>query len=538
MSAVAGLNTLWRLACHPAATRFARALAHPGEFQRARLMQLLRENSATAFGRQNGFSALRDADAFRANVPVQDWTAVAPWVERVRAGEHHVLTRERVTRLVPTAGSSGGAKLIPWTAGLAREFQAGIAPWVVDLPAQHPASANGPAYWSVSPLNANAGADSAIPVGFDDDSAYVGNLLQPLVAATLAVPSCLRFIADPASFRYATLRCLLATRTLALISVWHPSFLDLLLEAAPGFRDQLLVDIARGGITPPRPLPPPVHTGMKRWLRADPVRAEELRQRDWRQPRELWPQLAVVSCWGDGAAAPACAALQRRLAGIAVQPKGLLASEGVVTIPHGGRHVLAVTSHVHEFIDDSGRVHWADDLQDGHSYEVLLTTAGGLYRYRLGDRVRVTGFAGRTPCLRFLGRGNRVVDQCGEKLDEAFVAECLAGVVGPAAAFALLAPDPRAGCAAYTLYLAGEAGHDLLARLDDALGANPHYLLARRLGQLAPPRLFRVTGDAHERYAAHVAATATCLGAVKPVALHHHNGWSERFAGHYHLEDA
>ena len=177
--------------------------------------------------------------------------------------------------------------------------------------------------------------------------------------------------------------------------------------------------------------------------------------------------------------------------------------------------------------------HWADELENGASYEVALTTAGGLYRYRLGDRVRVTGFMDRTPCLRFLGRGDRVVDLCGEKLDEAFVAECLAQVVGRSVPLAFLAPDSHNGIQAYTLYFSGEVMPGLMSRLEATLSTNPHYRLARRLGQLGKPRLFQIFGDAERVYVNHLAATTMCLGAIKPTALHHLPGWSQRFAGSY-----
>lgn len=533
MSRSAVLNRLWTRACRPAARRFERLLGDPGGHQRRRLMELVRANAGTAFGRAHGFSLLAGVEQLRASVPLQRYEDMAPWIARISAGEQRVLTRERVTRLIPTGGSSGGAKLIPWTAGLGREFSAALAPWVVDLQRRHPGTAAGPAYWSVSPAAVLDRAEGALPIGFADDSAYLGRWLRPLVSALFAAPAGLRMVADLASFRYATLRCLLARRDLALVSVWHPSFFSLLLDAAPEWREQLLHDIATGGVSAPGTIPQPVRAGLRPWLAADPRRAAELRAADWSLAHELWPRLSLVSCWGDGPAATACTALTRRLAGIAVQPKGLLATEGVVTIPVDGAAVLAVDSHVYEFIAADGRVCWADELEDGGVYEVAITTAGGLWRYRLGDRVRVVGFAQRTPCLRFLGRGDRVVDLCGEKLDESFVAACLERVVG-GAGFAMLAPDPRATAAGYTLFCDGDAAgsRPLLARLEDELVVNPHYRLARHLGQLAPLRLFRVSSGAVDVFLSR-RAEGTCLGAVKPASLHPDSGWSRVLPGAY-----
>ncbi len=361
---------------------------------------------------------------------------MAPWVERIRRGERHVLGAEAVKRLLPTGGSSGGAKLIPWTAGLAGEFAAVLAPWIADLQRRHPAVLGGPAYWSVSPRIPELDGGE-LPVGFGDDSAYLGGVCAALVRPLQAAPAALRGFAEVEDFRYATMRCLLARPQLRLISVWHPTFLGLLLDAARRHRGRLLRDLARGGID--LAVPPSLQRALAPWLNAQPRRADELAAVSWDDARQLWPHLAVVSCWADGAAAVPAAALSRQLGGAALQAKGLLATEGAVSIPWGGGTVAAVTGPVLEFLAADGTPHWLDELSDGATYAVAMTTAGGLWRYRIGDLVRVEGFVQRTPCLRFLGRSAAAVDLVGEKLDEAFVAACLAEVA-PQAGFALLAP--------------------------------------------------------------------------------------------------
>ncbi|KAL1207051.1 Indole-3-acetic acid-amido synthetase GH3.15 [Cardamine amara subsp. amara] len=44
------------------------------------------------------------------------------------------------------------------------------------------------------------------------------------------------------------------------------------------------------------------------------------------------------------------------------------------------------------------------DVKVGHDYELLVTTFSGLYRYRLGDILRVTGFHNNAPQFHFVGR--------------------------------------------------------------------------------------------------------------------------------------
>src|SRR5207253_3840795 len=107
--------------------------------------------------------------------------------------------------------------------------------WIIDLLRQHPQAAMGPAYWSVTPvLRAAEKEKSAIPIGFEADTAYLGGAQQKLVDSVMAVPAALQHAPSLETFRYATLLALLRCRDLRLISVWHPSFLSLLLDALSG----------------------------------------------------------------------------------------------------------------------------------------------------------------------------------------------------------------------------------------------------------------------------------------------------------------
>src|SRR5438874_1367669 len=169
-----------------------------------------------------------------------------------------------------------------------------------------------------------------------------------------------------------------------------------------------------------------------------------------------------------------------RLPGARLQAKGLLATEAFVSIPFAGAHPLAVRSHFFEFLDDQGTICLADELLVGRRYSIVVTTGGGLWRYRLGDRVEVDQLVRRTPSVRFVGRDDRVVDHFGEKLSDGFVARAISETLAYAkvhARFSMLAPESIDDEFRYTLFLQSPqpVPRDLSARLDNALRANPHY---------------------------------------------------------------
>lgn len=499
-------NSAWLAVSASAHRRFQRALGDPDAAQARVLRANLARNAASAYGRAHDFSRLASYADFARRVPVVTPDELAPWIDRIRAGEPAVLTNEPVTRLLPTSGTTAGRKLIPFTASLQHEFNAAIGPWIADLGRQYPAIRFGPGYWSVTPLSAGAADErSAVPIGFDDDSRYLGGLRARLIDRLMAVPSSVRHIADVGEFRHTVLRHLLRQRDLRLISVWHPSFLTLLLDTLVARWDDLLRDLG------------------------DTRRIRELHAADPRKPESLWPHLRVVSCWADGHATGAAAELQQRIPGVAMQPKGLLATEAFITLPFAGAHPLALNSHFLEFRDEGGVIHTAGALRIGETYEVIVTTGGGLYRYALGDRVEVTQRLQRTPCLRFLGRVQGS-DLCGEKLSEAFVAGTLAGL-GIRARFALLAPERTDTAWRYTLFLEpGNPLPELAHRLDVALSANPHYALCRRLGQLAAPAVTAIHGEGYAIFVAAETARGKRLGDLKPIALSARTDWALHFA--------
>lgn len=543
-------NALWLASCLPAARRFAAATRAVEATQASVLMATVRANATTEFGRRHGFDAVDSPAAFQARVPLSTYDDYAEDMARIADGVPNVLTAAPVKLLEPTSGSAAAAKLIPYTAPLQQEFQRAIAPWVAATLGRRPALLRGTAYWSVSPLVQRAAHTAGgIPIGFDEDSAYLGGRGQRLVDAVMAVPPLVKQIRDMESFRYVTLLFLVRSAPLTLVSVWNPTFLTLLVEPLTGWLPRIIDDIAAGTLTPPNPLPPDVDAAFRTYLRPDPARAQAVRRAldaavdapDLHT--RLWPRLGLLSCWADANAAPFAAQLAALFPQAALQPKGLIATEGFVSLPLPGRDgaAPALCSHFLEFLPvdapaDPPRL--AHTLDHGARYAVVITTGGGLYRYRLGDVVEVVGKAGTLPFLRFVGRADAVVDWFGEKLHEAEARRSLATAwerTGGVAAFSLLACAPELTPPRYVLYVESAASDDTLraaaAVVEDALCANFHYAYCRKLGQLGAVTVFRIAGNGARAYVDGCVARGQRAGDVKPALLSRHGDWAAHFAG-------
>jgi hypothetical protein len=450
-----GMNPVaseWLRLQMPEHERFQSACAQPERVQLARLKAIVGANAGTAFGQAHDFSGIRTPEDFADRVPVGDHaTNVQPWLERMDSPNDGQLTKQPVRFFEQTSGTTGAAKLIPFTTALRSEISRAVAAWMGGLNLESPGAFAGPAYWAISPpLMKSHPPVAGVPVGHLEDTAYFPPKGARALSDWLVMDQAVQ--AETADAFYGhTLDRLLASRDLAFVSVWSPTFF---LNLDRCIRERLGHDFT--------------------WS-------------------DLWPGLALLSCWTDAQSGQWMDEVAERLGpGVKVQGKGLMATEGVTSVPYpDGSPVLAVRSHFYEFIDqETGTVRLAHELATGSRHEVVLTTGGGLYRYLTGDLVEVTGHLDRAPRLRFVGRTGRSVDLVGEKLSEPQVIKALAGTRG----FLV----PRTKPSGYLLCVedAGPQaeGDALAARTEAALSANPYYAQACRLGQLSPLALHRLPG--------------------------------------------
>jgi hypothetical protein len=544
------LNSAWMLWCSRENVAFRRATRRVAHTQASVLVQILKKNETSLFGRTHGFASVKSIRDYQRQVPLSVYDDYAEPIRLVASGEAGVLTCERVDVLQPTSGTSGGEKLIPCTAALRRQFQHAVAAWIGDLYRRRPAVREGRAYWSVSPAFGSPRRTSGgIPIGFDD-TAYLGAMERWAMRRLLVVPPELARADDMQGFVYCSLLCLLRCEDLALVSIWSPTFLPALLAPLERWQEQLIFDVGNGTLTPPGPVDSALARALRRRL-ADKRRASRLAsilRSSLSLPeklRQIWPRLAVISCWADAAAALASTELRALFPAVEIQGKGLLATEGCVSFPLIGRAapVLAIRSHFFEFQEADGTdCRLAHELEERKRYRVILTTGGGLYRYQLRDEVEVAGFENQCPLLRFVGKADRVSDLVGEKLAEPHVRSVLDRLVGSlrlVPRFALVAAVAGRP-ARYRLFLqlGAEDMHTegitrLAAGLNSGLSENPYYRHALRVGQLAPADVHVLSSSAESAwriYERRCLANGQRAGNIKPVALDLWTGWSEAFA--------
>lgn len=429
------------------------------------LESMLARNAHTDY--LSRYGSPRDQQSFRSTVPIATYSDLIPHLDSIRGGRGDVLFAGHPVAFERTGGTSGAAKLIPYSMAGLDDFRRALLPWFVESARNYEVS--GRVYLSLSPATRSEERIGEVPVGLPD-GAYIGASAAALIQELTAVPFEVAGITDVDLWRADTLRYLQSATDLELISCWSPTFLLRLLDELP-------------------------------------------------DPTSMWPRLKLVSCWASGSSVPFAAELAQRLPHAHLQPKGLLATEGVVTVPDDHDRPILTPHGFFEF-EREERLFLADELEAGSIYAVIATTASGLYRYRTGDLVRCAGHQeeGR-PILEFAGRGGLASDLVGEKLTEPFVADCLGAVPG----FRMLIPAP--GGNGYVL-AADSSAHVDVQQVEQRLCRNPQYAFARRLGQLQPVRLAEFH-QLFDRYADIQLQRGIRLGDIKPVALRNELSWLE-----------
>mgnify|MGYP005841731369 CR=1 FL=1 len=495
-----------------ASDRFRKRCQQASMVQAEQLNAILEQARPAPFAQAMGLGSVDGIQGFQQCCPIQDYEGFRPWVEEMLRDGVNRLTADAVVAFEETSGSRSAAKAIPITARGLEAIQRALFPWIDDLYHHYPEITQGCCYWAISPAGrSERTTEGGHPVGMPDDTRYFGTELARAFGGLSAVSQHIACTDDIDQWRIQALAQLIEARDLSFMSIWSPRFITALLdycETEAGRVRENVVSIER-------------RRAFDRALVQGRLQADL-----------LWPQLALISSWTGASAAHHVAELQSRFPQAAIQGKGLMATEGVITIPMADlpAPVLAIESGFYEFLDDQGKCRLCHELEVGGEYQVLMSTYGGLFRYMIGDRVRVIGYEGEAPLLRLLGRGTVTSDLCGEKLTEAFIQEQLNGHAG----FALLVPVPQK-TPHYRLYLdPAEASPDearAWARsLEARLCANPQYAYARRLGQLDPVRAWFLPqgNQRHEREL--VVANRTRLSVIKLPVLAPEADWIQRFS--------
>jgi hypothetical protein len=201
-------------------------------------------------------------------------------------------------------------------------------------------------------------------------------------------------------------------------------------------RDIRLGDISYESVV----LEPEVKQSLLQQLQPDSARADQLVQIfeegfEGIVPR-IWPNLQYVRCLAGGTFSIYADKCQPYLGSVPIYSAAHGASEGLIGLnlwpgEHIARFLPVPQERYTEFIPvaetNSANPSTLEltELVDGESYEMVITSFDGLYRYRLGDIIKVVGHYGELPVYEIVGRAGTLLDISGERTTEEMVCSSL-----------------------------------------------------------------------------------------------------------------
>jgi hypothetical protein len=489
-------------------TRWESLTAKPAEVQNQRLLDIVGGNRGTCFGRDHHFDTVRSLGEYRRQVAINDYERLRPYVERAQNGEARVLTADPVLMFLLTSGSTGQPKLIPVTETTRRNHRQLTRFWYYRALVDHPDLFSGQLLGVVSPAVEGRTA-GGIPFGAASGLIYQSS--PSWIQHAYAAPSEIAEVKDFEAKYYLTMRLSLE-RDITFFGTPNPSTILKLVESANRAKDEIIKDIRDGAISSRCNLPPDIRASLAGRLGKNPDRArrlESLIKNDGTlRPKEYWPRLQLIGCWKGGTVGVRLNEFARWFGkSTPVRDLGYMASEAQMTLPisdSGSAGILAVNENFYEFIPESEigspspTLLTCAELEEGSSYYLILTTAGGLYRYDINDVVRVVGFFNRTPLIEFVRKGRDVTNITGEKLHVNQVIQAMAqaqSVAGIAVQHFRACADVERSLYVFSVELDGimpakEQLSRLLQELDSCLrGLNVEYAQKRDSRRLAAPVL-------------------------------------------------
>ena len=406
--------------------RWQQLTDNPRAAQTQLLLQIVRRNRSTAFGLDHNFAAIKSVADYRKQVPLGDYERIRPYIDRAKLGERAVLTAEPIQMFTMTSGSTGEPKLIPVTDSTRASHSKLTKLWYSRAFRDHPRCGDGKVFGLVG---AAVEGRTAGGIPFGAASGLIYRSSPRWIRRTHALPYEIAEIKDFEAKYYVAMRFALE-QDITFLGTPNPSTILRLVGSADRYRDDIVRDIHDGALSSRFEVANEIRAALAPEMSPNRGRARELetviKKQERLRPVDYWPHLQLIGCWKGGSVGVRLKELETWFgAGMPTRDLGYMASEAQMSLPiadAGCAGILAIDANFFEFIPEpeidspNPAAVTCDELEVGGVYYVILTTAGGLYRYDINDLIRVSGFHRRTPLIEFLRKGRDVTNITGEKL--------------------------------------------------------------------------------------------------------------------------
>lgn len=395
------------------------------------LFDWLDENRDTEFGRRYGFEEIGSVREYQKKVPLSTYEDYARDIERMIAGEKNILTACSAVYFCISSGTVCDEKYIPLT-----EY---------DLEA-HYIFMYGAVFGQIREYYKNLPESKIFGKIFQTGEfakTYMPNGIMNGIrsgciyqwldregkfdASDYCVPKEILFPDTLEDLLYVKVRFALAERELTAI---HSVFINRVagvIEYILHNWELLLHDMEYGTISVSLSADQRAYLAAR--LQPDPGRAKELRKipcEDLQKGiiKKIWKNIKYILAIGGDSFYYYTKKMKEYADGVPIHYFIYAASEGVFGLAQNvgvsDQYILLPESVFFEFIPEGNdrTPVLMGEVETGRKYELVITNRSGLYRYRMGDVVKVIGLHGKAPVVKFCYRRNQVINIAGEKSNQ------------------------------------------------------------------------------------------------------------------------
>ena len=389
------------------------------------LMQILSENKDTEYGKKYDFSAISSADVYQEKVPVSTYEDYSRYVDRIRKGEKNLITSYDIYGIIKTSGSTQVSKFFPMTNESLRRYSDAMDRFMQSILEKRSEKRLMLAFFHTDVNKDRSALDVSIVTTAYYRYLYENDLID---MSKIAGGKELTFFEKECDYMYAKLW--IAFATTEIVSIESIFLYDVLLffKYMEDNYASILEDMESGHISDQAELSDEVKDVLLS-IKIDRDRIAKIRRECDAGfddiAKKLWPKLKVIGGIGSTAFKVDELSLKKYICDIPVWHYIFGASEcfmGICAELDSYDYILFNDSAYYEFKsigEHSDTICDAGGLSLGGEYELIVTTYSGLYRYAMGDVIKITGFYGTIPMFKFLYRKKLVLNIAGEKFDGA-----------------------------------------------------------------------------------------------------------------------
>ncbi|KAG7623221.1 GH3 family [Arabidopsis suecica] len=422
---------------------------NPDSVQEKVLGEILTRNSNTEYLKRFDLNGVVDRKTFKSKVPVVTYEDLKPEIQRISNGDcSPILSSHPITEFLTSSGTSAGErKLMPTIEEDLdrRQLLYSLLMPVMNLYVPGLDKGKGLYFLFVKSESKTSGGLPARPVltSYYKSDHFKRRPYDPYNVYTS--PNEAILCSDSSQSMYAQMLCGLLMRheVLRLGAVFASGLLRAISFLQNNWKE-LARDISTGTLSS-RIFDPAIKNRMSKILtKPDQELAEFLvgvcSQENWEGIiTKIWPNTKYLDVIVTGAMAQYIPTLEYYSGGLPMACTMYASSESYFGInlkpmckPSEVSYTIMPNMAYFEFLphnhdgdgaaeaslDETSLVELAN-VEVGKEYELVITTYAGLYRYRVGDILRVTGFHNSAPQFKFIRRKNVLLSVESDKTDEA-----------------------------------------------------------------------------------------------------------------------